>query len=239
MTHTSHTVDHISKSTKKLNQKPYVYNNIRTYLSSTVSETYLQAIVFSHISYCLPIRSLTTEEVTEPIARLYNQASKIHSNLPKWTHHCTALTLMLSDFTFNSNTVPHKHSSLSYQCKTCPKGISLDELPWRSTQCLHTIMAMGRGPSCMLSPKSGRESLNTLEHYNPSHSSKNAPTVTPQYLHLQILKVYRPLCVFSLMSDMLCSCYVLYVNLTCDVPFFLLYVICTVEQEPAAGQESE
>jgi hypothetical protein len=42
--------------------------------------------------YCLPIWSLTTKEVTEPIARLYNRALKIHSNLPKWTHHCTALT---------------------------------------------------------------------------------------------------------------------------------------------------
>ena len=39
--------------------------------------------------YCLPIWSLTTKEVTEPIARLYNQALKIHSNLPKWTHHCS------------------------------------------------------------------------------------------------------------------------------------------------------
>ncbi|MGL5902947.1 MAG: hypothetical protein ACRCZO_09700, partial [Cetobacterium sp.] len=30
-------------------------------------------------------------EITEPIARLYNRALKIHSNLPKWSHHCIAL----------------------------------------------------------------------------------------------------------------------------------------------------
>lgn len=84
--------DHISNLTKKLNQKRYVYNKIRSYLSFSVSETYLHAIVFSTISYCLPIWSLTTKEITEPIARLYNRALKIHSNLPKWSHHCIALT---------------------------------------------------------------------------------------------------------------------------------------------------
>ena len=35
---------------------------------------------------------LQSNEPSEPIARLYNRALKIHSNLPKWTHHCTALT---------------------------------------------------------------------------------------------------------------------------------------------------
>ena len=84
--------EHTSKLTKKLNQKLYVYNKIRPYLSSTVSKTYLHAIVFSTISYCIPIWSLTTKEITESIARLYNRALKIHCNLPKWTHHCTALT---------------------------------------------------------------------------------------------------------------------------------------------------
>ena len=73
--------EHTSKLTKKLNQKLYVYNKIRPYLSSTGSKTYF-----------LPIWSLKTKEVTEPIAWLYNQALKIHSNLPKWTHHCTAVT---------------------------------------------------------------------------------------------------------------------------------------------------
>ena len=46
----------------------------------------------AHPYYCIPIWSLTTKEVTEPIARLYNRALKIHKNLPKRTHHCTALT---------------------------------------------------------------------------------------------------------------------------------------------------
>ena len=47
--------EHTSKLTKKLHQKLYVYNKIRPYLSSTVSETYLHAIVFSTISYCIGV----------------------------------------------------------------------------------------------------------------------------------------------------------------------------------------
>lgn len=84
--------NHIHILTKKLNQKLYVFNKIRPYLTHTVSDTYLHAIILSTISYCLPIWSLTTKEIIEPIARLYNRAYKIHSNLPPWTHHCAALS---------------------------------------------------------------------------------------------------------------------------------------------------
>jgi len=98
--------DHISTLTKKFNQKLYVYSKIRSYLSFSVSETYLHAIVFSTMSYCLPIWSLTTKEITEPIARLYNRALKIHSNLPKWTHHCIALR-RLNALTFQHHINSH------------------------------------------------------------------------------------------------------------------------------------
>ena len=99
-----------------------------------------------------------------------------------------------------------------------PKCVSLDQFPWRSTQCLHTIMATHRGPSCIHSPKSGTASLNILEHHNPSHSSKrhtNCYSSIPTYTCKQ-LTVYRPLCVFSLLSMWL-----FYWCRTCYVP-----VIC-------------
>ena len=171
------------------------------------------------VGLCLPTCSLTTKEVTESIARLYNRALKIHSNLPKWNStalHSLNLTLcpfkilftvMLSHFIFYSNTAPHKHSSPSYQHITCPKCESLDLSPWPSTQCLLSITAMDRGPSSTLSPKSGMAFPITLEYYNPSHSSKK---------HINCYSSTHTLANTDLY--VLCPCYVLYVNVTCDVP---------------------
>lgn len=84
--------NHVHNLTNKLKQKLYVYNKIRPFLTQTVSNMYLHAIILSKLSYCLPIWSLTTKEITEPLTRLYNRAFKIHSKLPNWTHHCTALS---------------------------------------------------------------------------------------------------------------------------------------------------
>lgn len=83
---------HISTLTKKVNQKLYIFNQIRPFLTLSVSAIYLHAIILSTISYCLPIWSLTTKEAIEPIARLYHRAYKIHLKLPFWTHHCLALS---------------------------------------------------------------------------------------------------------------------------------------------------
>ena len=51
------------------------------YFSSYITG-WKHVIVFSTISYCLPIWSLATKEITEPIVRLYYRALKIHSNHP-------------------------------------------------------------------------------------------------------------------------------------------------------------
>ena len=117
----------------------------------------------------------------------YSQALRIHSTLPKWTHHRTAPThshaLSFQRCIYSHairfyfqlsthNTVPHKHSSLAHQRITCPRCVSLFEFPWCSTRGLHTVMSMGRGPSCNPSPQSGTASLNALERYNPSQLKK-------------------------------------------------------------------
>ena len=47
----------------------------------------------STLSYCLPVWLLTTNEILEPVIRLYNKAYKLHVRLAGWTHHCTALSL--------------------------------------------------------------------------------------------------------------------------------------------------
>lgn len=49
-------------------------------------------MAFFTISCCLPVWSLTTNNVLDPVARLYNRALKIHCKLPGWAHHRTALS---------------------------------------------------------------------------------------------------------------------------------------------------
>ena len=58
---------------------------------SKSQESYHHAIILSKLTYCLPIWSLTTKEITTPIERQYNRAYKIHGRFSNWTHHCIAL----------------------------------------------------------------------------------------------------------------------------------------------------
>ena len=83
---------HVISLTNKLKQKLYVYNKIRPYINQYVSNIYLNAIILSKLSYCLPVWSLTTKEILHPLERLYNRTFKIHARLSNWTHHCTALS---------------------------------------------------------------------------------------------------------------------------------------------------
>jgi hypothetical protein len=98
--------DHVQILIRKLNQKLFVYSKIRPYLLHSVSKTYLHAIILSTLSYCLPVWSLTTNEILEPVARLYNRAYKIHNRLPGWTHHCVALSLS-NALTFQNYRISH------------------------------------------------------------------------------------------------------------------------------------
>ena len=95
--------EHTSKLTKKLHQKLHVHNKIRPYLSSTVSETYLHAIVFSTISYCIPIcrdggtrvKDLTRVRLESPVLRLVTCLTNTNERLDL-TLTCPFLTCDLT-----------------------------------------------------------------------------------------------------------------------------------------------
>lgn len=73
-------------------QKPTSVLFTTQYLTTALSEAYLHANILTTISYLLPVWSLTTKEITEPIARLHNRAYMIHGNFPSLTHRCIALS---------------------------------------------------------------------------------------------------------------------------------------------------
>lgn len=112
---------HVQKLTTKLNQKLFVYTKIRPYLSLSVSRMYLHAVVLSTLSYCLPVWTLTTQEILEPVARLYNRTYKIHHRLPGWTHHCTALSLS-GALTFQNYTLSHGLKFYYSLQNSCPSA---------------------------------------------------------------------------------------------------------------------
>lgn len=118
--------EHVQTLTRKLNQKLYVYSKIRPYLLLSVSKTYLHAIILSTLSYCLPVWSLTTNEIIEPVIRIYNRAHKIHVRLPGWTHHCTALSLC-NALTFQNYKISHG-INLFYQISNGHTVTALNEL---------------------------------------------------------------------------------------------------------------
>ena len=68
-----------------------VYSKIRSHITKSTSATYLNAIILSILSYCLPLWSLTSQTTLNPVIQLYNRAYKIHANLHLHSHHCNAL----------------------------------------------------------------------------------------------------------------------------------------------------
>ena len=82
---------HVENLTKQLKQKMFVYSKIRSHITKSTSATYLNAIILSTLSYCLPLWSLTSQTTLNPVIQLYNRAYKIHANLHLRSHHCNAL----------------------------------------------------------------------------------------------------------------------------------------------------
>lgn len=64
---------HTDNSTQKCNQRLCVCTQIRPHLTRAVSESYLLAIILSATPCCLPPRSVTTKDFTEPAAGLRNK----------------------------------------------------------------------------------------------------------------------------------------------------------------------
>ena len=52
---------------------------------------YINAVILSEMSYCLPVWCLTSNETLKPVKLLYNCANKICVNVTYRSHHCTAL----------------------------------------------------------------------------------------------------------------------------------------------------
>lgn len=86
----------------------------------------MHAIVLSTMSYCLPVWTLTTKEILEPVARLYNRTFKVHHRHPGWTHHCTALSLS-GALTFQDYVLSHGIRFYFHLVNTCP-SVSLSAL---------------------------------------------------------------------------------------------------------------
>ena len=83
--------EHVSKLVKQIKQRLFVFQKIRPFLTLSLAKLYLNAVVLSKISYCLPIWGLTTTEIVKPIKQLYNRAHKICVDLPLRSHQCIAL----------------------------------------------------------------------------------------------------------------------------------------------------
>ena len=82
---------HVENLTKQLKQKMFVYSKIRSHITKSTSATYLNAVILSTLSYCLPLWSLTSQTTLNPVIQLYNRAYTIHANRHLRSHHCNAL----------------------------------------------------------------------------------------------------------------------------------------------------
>ena len=171
------------------------------------------------ISYCLPIWSLTTKEVTEPIPRLYNRALKIHKNLPKRTHHCTALT---------------QSHALSFQNCIYSHAIKFYfQLQQSTSQTLISLLPTHNMPQVRVT-RSVSMALHRVPTFNNVYGQRSSiHTFTkvwngiPHHIRVlqsitQFKKAYKLLLLNTYTNTdlhVLCPCfYVLYVNVTCDVP---------------------
>ena len=118
------------------------------------------------------------------IARLYNQALEIHNNLPEWTHHRTALTQ--SQALSFQNVIFSHAITLYFQLQHSTTQTLISLLPTRNmpqvrvtrpvSMALHPVPAYNRGYGQRSFIHGFTKVWNvfpiTLEHYNPSHSSK-------------------------------------------------------------------
>ncbi len=87
------------KMTKQIQQRHFVFQKIRSYLTQSLAHMYLNAVIIAMISYCLPIWCLTSKNILEPVEGLY-QAFKIYGNSPYRSHRCQALEKVVLSFEY-------------------------------------------------------------------------------------------------------------------------------------------
>ena len=76
--------------TLKFNLSNFRY--IRNSLTTEASKTFLNAMIFSHFSYCLVCWSQANKTTLKPLESLYKQAVTIFDKKPKSYHHCKILS---------------------------------------------------------------------------------------------------------------------------------------------------
>ena len=76
---------------KQIKQRLFVFQKICSYFSQTLAHMYINAVILSKMSYCLPVWCLTSNETLKPVKLLYNRAYKMCVNVTYHSHHCTAL----------------------------------------------------------------------------------------------------------------------------------------------------
>uniref|UniRef100_A0A3B3CCL8 Reverse transcriptase domain-containing protein n=1 Tax=Oryzias melastigma TaxID=30732 RepID=A0A3B3CCL8_ORYME len=83
---------HVKKVSNTIKYSLSVFRNIRNKLTHDSAKVYLDAMILSHIGYCISCWSQACETTTRPLKSLYNQAVKVLDKKPLRSHHCPIFT---------------------------------------------------------------------------------------------------------------------------------------------------
>lgn len=79
---------HIKKVSNTVKYSLSIFRHIRDTLTQDAAKIYLDAMIFSHINYCISSWSQTSITTLKPLQSLYNQAVKVLDKKPLRYHHC-------------------------------------------------------------------------------------------------------------------------------------------------------
>ena len=82
---------HIKKVCHRVKFSLANFRYIRNTLSTTAAKLYMDAMIVSHLTYCLTTWGHTNSSSLKPLATLYNRTVKVLDRKPNSTHHCTIL----------------------------------------------------------------------------------------------------------------------------------------------------
>lgn len=82
---------HIKKICRVAKANLYTFRLIRDCLPFHAAHTFMHAMIFSHISYCICTWSQATVTTIKPVQMIYNRAVKILDKKPIRSHHCISL----------------------------------------------------------------------------------------------------------------------------------------------------
>ena len=82
---------HISTFANSMRFNIASYRYIRNSLTLEASSTYLNAMIVSHLSYCITSWSQASKTTQKSLESLYKRSLKIHDKKPRHYHHCNIL----------------------------------------------------------------------------------------------------------------------------------------------------